>query len=72
MKRGGTSGKESTCQCRRHRDSVGSLGQEDPLQEEMASHSSILARKILWTEEPGGPQSMGVKELDTTEHLSTT
>ena len=33
---------------------VGSLGQEDPLEEEMATHSSILAWKILWTEEPDG------------------
>ena len=33
---------------------VQSLGQEDPLQEEMATHSSILAWKIPWTEEPGG------------------
>ena len=33
---------------------VQSLGQEDPLEEEMATHSSILARKIPWTEEPGG------------------
>ena len=37
---------------------VQSLGQEDPLEEEMATHSSILARKIPWTEEPGGLQSM--------------
>ena len=35
------------------------LGQEDPLEEEMAIHSSILAWKIPWTEEPGGLQSMG-------------
>ena len=34
-----------------------SLGQEDHLEEEMATHSSILAQKILWTEEPGGLQS---------------
>ena len=33
---------------------VRSLGQEDPLEEEMAAHSSILAWEILWTEEPGG------------------
>ena len=33
---------------------VRSLGQEDPLEEEMATHSSILALEILWTEEPGG------------------
>ena len=38
---------------------VRSLGWEDPLEEEMATHSSILAWKILWTEEPGGLQSMG-------------
>ena len=38
---------------------VQSLGQEDPMEKEMATHSSILAWKILWTEEPGGLQSMG-------------
>ena len=38
---------------------VRSLGHEDPLEKEMATHSSILAWKILWTEEPGGLQSMG-------------
>ena len=36
-----------------------SLGQEDPLEEEMATHASILAWRILWTEEPGGLQNMG-------------
>ena len=41
---------------------VPSLGQQDPLEKEMATHSSILARKIPWTEEPGG-----YKESDTTE-----
>jgi len=35
------------------------LGQEDPLEEGMATHSSILARRIAWTEEPGGLQSIG-------------
>ena len=39
---------------------VQSLGQEDPLEEEMATHSSILTWEILWTEEPGGLQSMGL------------
>ena len=48
---------------------VRSLGREDPLEKEMASHSSILAWRILWTEELGGLQSMGRKELDTTEQL---
>ena len=38
---------------------VRSLGQEDPLEEEMASHSSILAWRIPWTEKPGGLQSVG-------------
>ena len=38
---------------------VGSLGQEDPLEEGMPTHSSILAWRIPWTEEPGGLQSMG-------------
>ena len=37
---------------------VQSLGQEDPLGKEMATHSSTLAWEILWTEEPGGLQSM--------------
>ena len=40
-----------------------SLGREDPLEEEVATHSSILARKILWTEEPGGLQSMGSQRV---------
>ena len=37
----------------------------------MVTHSSILDWKIPWTEEPGGPQSMGWQESDTTEQLST-
>ena len=37
------------------------LGQEDPLEEEMATHSSILAWEVQWTEEPGGLQSMGLQ-----------
>ena len=50
---------------------VQSLGWEDPLEKEMATHSSILAWKTLWTEEPGGLQSTwGDKELDTTERLT--
>ena len=46
---------------------VQSLGWEDPLEKEVATHSSILAWRIPWTEEPGGLQSMGHKELDMTE-----
>ena len=38
---------------------VQSLGREDPLEEEMATHSSVLVWEVLWTEEPGGLQSMG-------------
>ena len=48
---------------------VRSLGREDPLKKEMATHSSILAWRIPWMEEPGGLQSMGSKESDTTERL---
>ena len=48
---------------------IRSLGWEDPLEKEMAPHSSTLAWKIPWTEEPGKLQSMGGKELDTTEQL---
>ena len=39
------------------------LGWEDPLEKEMATHSSILAREISWTEEPGGLQSMGSQRV---------
>ena len=44
---------------------VRSLGQEDPLQKEMATHSSTLAWKIPWTEETGGLQSIGLQKLQT-------
>ena len=50
---------------------VRSLSQEDPLEEEMATHSSILAWGIPWTEEPGGLQSMGSLESDMTKQIST-
>ena len=43
----------------RARDSGSILGQEDPLEKKMATHSSILSWKIPWTEEPGGLQAMG-------------
>ena len=42
---------------------VPTLGQEDPLEKEMATHSSILAWKIPWTEGPGGLQSMGSQRV---------
>ena len=50
---------------------VQSLDQEDPLEEEMATHSSVLAWRIPWTEEPGGLQSMGWQsqtQLSTAVH----
>ena len=57
------SGKESACQAG-DPDSI--PGWEDPLEKEIATHSSVLAWEIPWTEEPGGLQSMGVtKESDT-------
>ena len=46
---------------------VPSLGWEDPLEKGMATHSSILAWRIPWTEEPGRLQSMGCRGLDMTE-----
>ena len=48
---------------------VRSLGWEDPVEESMATHPSILAWRIPWTEEPGGLQSMG-SQSDMTEQLS--
>ena len=47
---------------------VQSLDQEDPLEKEVAIHSSILAQKIPWTEEPGRLQSMGLQRVRHTEH----
>ena len=55
---GGASGKEPACQCRRHKRS-GFNPWEDPLEEEMTTHSSILAWEMPWTEEPGRLQSIG-------------
>ena len=49
-----------------------SLGQEDPLDEGMATHSSVLAWRIPWTDEPGGLQSLGRKESDMTEETGHT
>ena len=48
---------------------IQSLGWEDPLEKEMATHSSILVWKFPWTEEPGRLSSWGHKESDTTEHI---
>ena len=51
---------------------VRSLGWEDLLEKEMATHSRILAWRIQWREEPGGLQSMGSQESDTTKQLTHT
>ena len=45
------------------------LGREDPLEESMATHSSILAWKLPWTEEPGRLQSMGLQRVTTKQHV---
>ena len=56
---GGSDGKESACNA----GDLGSiLGWEDPMGKRMVTHSSILAWKIPWTEEPTGPQSMGLHD----------
>ena len=61
---GGARDKEPDCQCRRcKRPRVPPPGWEDPLEKEMATHSSLLAWEIPWTEEPGGLQSMGSKRV---------
>ena len=61
---GGSVVKESTYQCRRCKiRRFQSLGQEDPLEEEMATHSSILAWRIPWTEKPGGLQFIGSQRV---------
>ena len=57
---GGSDGKASAAM---RETWVRSLGQEDPLEKEMGTHSSILAWKIPWMEEPGGLQSMGLKRV---------
>ena len=53
-----------------HETWVEFLGWEDPLEKEMATHSSILAWRIPWTEEPGGLQSMGSQKSDMTQQLN--
>ena len=57
-------GKQSACQCRRcERTQVPSLGREDPLEEGMITHSTILVWRISWTEDPGRIQSMGSQSV---------
>ena len=55
----GTRGKEPACQCRRHETWIGSLGWEDPLEEEIATYCSLFAWRSPGTEEPGGLQFIG-------------
>ena len=62
--------KEPVCQSRRPRNAVWSLGWEDLLEEEIATHSSILCWEIPWTQEPGGLRPQDHKDLDMTEWLS--
>ena len=57
---GGSNGKESACDAG---DLIQSLGREDPLEKGMATHSSILARRIPWSEQPGGLQSKGLQRV---------
>ena len=61
---GGTVGKEPACQCKGYkRRGFEALGWEDPLEKEMAAHSSILVWIIQWTKEPGGLQSTGSQKV---------
>ena len=60
---GGSDGKDSACKA----EDPGSLGGEDPLEEGMATHSSILAWRIPWTEDLAGYSPWGHKESDMTE-----
>ena len=56
-------GEESACSAEDSGDTCSIPGWDDPLEESMAIHSSILAWRILWTEEPGGLQSTGSQRL---------
>ena len=59
----GSAVKEFTCNTGAAGDWVQSLGQEDPLEKGVATHSSILAWRIPWTEKPDGPQPMGSQRV---------
>ena len=68
---GGASGKEPACQCRRcRRSGFNPWIRKTPLEESMATHSSILAWKIPWTEEPDRLQSMGSQSLTRLKWLN--
>ena len=65
---GSSDGKESAYNAG---DRVQSLGREDPLEKRMATHSSLLAWRIQWTEEPGGLQPMGSHRVGHDRETST-
>ena len=67
---GSTSGKEPACQCRRCETQVQSLCWEDPLEEGMTTHYSILAWRIIWTEEPMATVHWVVKSLTQLKQLN--
>ena len=69
--KGGASGREPACQCRRHETWVQSLGREDPLEKEMATHPSIYAWRIPWTEESGSLRSIALQSQIQMKQLST-
>ena len=66
---GGASGKELPTQ-KTQETQVQSLGQKDPLEEKMATHLSILAWGIPWTEEPGGLQFIGSQRVSNTTEVT--
>ena len=66
------SGKNLPVMQKTQETQVRSLGWEEPLEEGMATHSTILAWRIPWTEEPGGATVHGVAEQDTTETTAHT
>jgi len=68
---GGASGKKPACQCRRCKRCRFDAWQEDPLEKGMATHSSILAWRIPWTEESAGLQSMGSQRVGCYEATNT-
>ena len=65
---GGSVGKESACNAGDAEDLGLTLGQEDPREEGMATHSSILSWRIPWPVDPGGLQSMGSQRVGMPEH----
>ena len=68
---GGSVVKNSPANAEDTGDTHSILGQEDPLEKEMATHSSILALEIPWTEEPGGLQSTRSQRVRCDEHAHT-